>query len=195
MSAPLLNASQVEVISRAALREWLTVNYQRSEGVWLVTYKKSEGSLYLSVPEIVQECLCFGWVDSLVRKLDARRTMLYISPRKPGSNWSRVNKDHVAFLEKSGLMTEAGQAVVARAKSDGTWSALDEVENIVLPPDLAGALAAAPGALENWDAFPRSVRRGALEILLNAKRPQTRLRKINEIVECAVRNARPFQWR
>ena len=119
--------------------------------------------------------------------------MLWISPRRKGSNWSRVNKAHVERLEAQGLMTPAGRAAVERAKVDGTWAALDGVEALEVPPDLAGAL---DGPLrEVWDGWPRSVRRGALEILLNAKRPETRAAKIAAIVEAARAGGRPFQWR
>jgi len=192
---PLLDAPQVEVRSRDDLRDWLAANHRQARGVWLVTYKKSEGDLYLAIPDIVRECLAFGWIDSLTRSKDDRRRMLYISPRKPGSNWSRVNKDHIAALEAEGRMTPAGRALVDQAKEDGTWTALDDVENLVIPPDLQAAFDDRPGSDANWHAFPRSVKRGALEILLNAKRTETRARKLAEIADCAARGDRPFQWR
>jgi uncharacterized protein YdeI (YjbR/CyaY-like superfamily) len=191
---PLSDASEVEVTSRQDLRDWLAANHGRDRGVWLVTHKKAAGDKYLSVGEIVQECLCFGWVDSLTRGKDDLRSMLWISPRKSGSNWSRVNKDHVARLEAAGLMTEAGRSVIDRAKTDGTWTALDDVENLIVPSDLAAALAAGPDLRAVWDAYPRSVKRGALEILLNAKRAETRAHKIQIICDCAAAGTRPFQW-
>ena len=192
---PLENAPQVEVRSRAELRDWLAANHGQAGGVWLVTHKKSEGDLYLAVDEIVRECLAFGWIDSLTRAKDARRRMLYISPRNPGSNWSRVNKDHIAALEAEGRMTPAGRAMVDRAKANGTWTALDDVEALVIPPDLQAAFDARPGSEAGWHGFPRSVKRGALEILLNAKRAETRARKVAEAADCAARGERPFQWR
>ena len=85
----LENAEKIEVKNRQELRNWLEGNYARTIGVWLITYKKSS-KYYLPYRDVVQECLCFGWIDSLPRKLDKARTMLYISPRKQGSNWSRV---------------------------------------------------------------------------------------------------------
>ncbi len=192
---PLQDAPQVEIASRAELRAWLAAHHGQDRGVWLVTWKKAEGDRHVSVPEIVQECLCFGWVDSLSRGKDDRRSMLYISPRKPGSNWSQVNKDHVARLEDAGLMTPAGRAVIDRAKADGTWTALDDVEALVIPPDLQAAFDTAEGTEAVWHAWPRSVKRGALEILLNAKRPATRAAKVAEILRCASAGERPFQWR
>jgi uncharacterized protein YdeI (YjbR/CyaY-like superfamily) len=190
---PLSSAAKVEVPSRAALRDWLGLHHRQTTGVWLVSHKKASPQ-YLPYAEIVQECLCFGWVDSLPHKLDDLRSMLFISPRKPGSHWSRVNKDHVAVLTRAGLMTAAGLAVIDRAKADGTWVALDDVENGVIPPDLAAAFAVHPGAMDHWQSFPRSVRRGVLELLLNTKRSATRAAKIATIAEMSARGERPFQW-
>jgi uncharacterized protein YdeI (YjbR/CyaY-like superfamily) len=192
---PPTDTPEIEVPSRAVLRDWLAANHTRKSGVWLVTYKKSEGALHTPYPDVVQECLAFGWIDSLPRKKDDRRSMLYIAPRKPGANWSRVNKGHVAVLEAAGLMTDAGRAAVARAKTDGTWGALDAVEDGEIPADLAAAFATNPGTEAIWHGWPRSVRRGALEILLNAKRPETRAARIAGIIDSAMAGTRPFQWR
>ena len=192
---PLTDAEEVEVASAHELRDWLAQNHTRDRGVWLVSFKKADPDRYLSVGEIVDQCLCFGWVDSLTRSKDDLRSMLWISPRKKGSNWSRVNKEKVARLEAEGLMAPPGRAVIERAKADGTWTALDEVENLVIPSDLQAAFDQTPGSEETWQAYPRGVKRGALEILLNAKRAETRARKIAEIIDCAKAGERPFQWR
>ncbi|MEL6841002.1 MAG: YdeI/OmpD-associated family protein [Pseudomonadota bacterium] len=192
---PLENAPEVAVTSANELRNWLVANHAYSAGVWLVTSKKAAPSGYVPLSDIVDTCLCFGWVDSLPRAKDDLRTMLYISPRKPGSNWSRVNKEKVARLKSAGLMHPAGLAVVKRSQADGSWSALDDVENLVMPPDLQAAFDAQPGAEDNWHKFPRSVKRGALEIVLNAKRPATRKAKIDQIVSECAKNQRPFQWK
>ena len=190
---PLDDAEEVEVLSRAGLRAWLSANHARPAGVWLVTHKKAQGAAHVTYEEIVLECFAHGWIDSLGRAKDDRRTMLYVAPRKPGSNWSRPNKERVARLEAEGLLTPAGRATIERAKADGTWTALDGVEALEVPPDLAHALAAAQ-ALPVWDAYPRSVKRGALELLLNARRPATRAAKVAAIVEAAAKGERPFQW-
>lgn len=192
---PLAAAPEVEIESLTALRSWLTEHHNRPEGVWLVTFKKADLDRYVPYADIVDQCLCFGWVDSLPRTKDDIRSMLYISPRKSGSNWSRVNKEKVARLTDAGQMTPAGLDVVARAKEDGTWTALDDVENLVIPADLQAAFDQKPGAEDNWHAFPRSVKRGALEIVLNAKRAPTRAAKIETIVTESAQGRRPFQWR
>jgi uncharacterized protein YdeI (YjbR/CyaY-like superfamily) len=192
---PLSDAPEIEVASRGELRAWLAAHHGRASGIWLVTYRRADPDRYLPYDAIVEECLSFGWVDSLPRAKDDLRSMLWIAPRKPGSNWSKANKDRIERLEAAGLMAEPGRAAVARARADGTWSALDAVEALEVPSDLAAALDALPPARANWDAFPRSVRRGALEQILNAKRPETRAKRVAEVARLAAEGVRPFQWR
>ncbi len=192
---PLSDAPEVEVASRADLRAWLAAHHAQASGVWLVTYRRADPDRYLPYGDIVEECLCFGWVDSLPRAKDDLRSMLWIAPRKPGSTWSKANKDRVARLEAEGLMTEAGRRLVEIAMADGGWSRLDAVEALEVPPDLAAALDAAPPARAHWDAFPRSVRRGVLEWLVTAKRPETRASRVVETARLAAENLRPLQWR
>lgn len=179
MGRPLQDAEEVEVRSRAELRAWLVANAEREAGIWLVSGKKAAGESYLAYAAIVEECLCFGWVDSLGRAKDENRSMLWIAPRKAGSSWSAPNKARVERLEAAELMAEAGRRVVASAKHDGSWERLDPVERLDVPPDLAAALDAA-GARATWDRFPRSVRRGILEWILIAKRPATRAKRVEE---------------
>ena len=185
----------VEPASRAAWRTWLAENHGSAPHVWLVTRKKAAGGPALTYGEAVEEALCVGWVDSVPRKLDAERSMLYVSPRKPRSGWSRPNKERAARLEASGQMLPAGQAVVAAARADGSWTLLDDVENEVVPGDLAEALAARSGARAFWDAFPRSARCGILQWIHTAKRPETRARRVAETADKAARNERANQWR
>lgn len=185
---------QIQVESRAELRQWLAENQGRSEGVWLVTFKKSAGDKYVSWDDLVQEVICFGWIDGQARKLDADRSMQWIAPRKPGSGWSRRNKEHVAQLAAAGLLMPAGLAKIEAAKADGSWNALDAVENLELPPDLIEALAEYTDAAANFEAFPRSVKRSILEWISNAKRPQTRQTRIEETARLAQDNIRANQW-
>ncbi len=144
---------------------------------------------------MVEEALAFGWVDSKPGKLDDARTMLYFAPRKAGSGWSRPNKDRVERLIASGRMTASGLAKVEVAKKDGSWSVLDAVERLELPDDLITALDDHGSARENFEAFPRSVKRGILEWIVNAKRPETRAKRILETATLAVKNERANQWR
>lgn len=185
----------VHAETRAAWRAWLEVNHTQTEGVWLVTYKKATGKPYLSYDEMVSEALAFGWIDSVPRKLDDARTMLYFAPRKVGSGWSKPNKERVERLIASGQMTAAGLAKVEAAKRDGSWAALDGVERLELPGDLIAALRQNTDAEANFGAFPRSVKRGILEWILNAKRPETRAKRILETATLAAKNERANQWR
>ena len=178
--------------SRAELRDWLGRNQGRSAGIWIVHYKKASPH-YLPMGDIVAECLAHGWVDSLTRRKDDLRSMHWIAPRKKGSNWSVTNKRIVAELEGSGLMAAAGRSVIDTAKADGSWTRLDAVERLEVPADLAKALAVRPGARANWDEFSKSVRRNNLEWLLNAKRSETREKRVQEIAKKAERNERANQ--
>ena len=184
---------QVEVVSAEELRDWLRTHWNRSPGIWLVTYKKSAGSKYLPYDDVVREALCYGWIDSLSRGLDEQRSQLLLTPRRPTSKWSRPNKERVAELEANGRMAAPGRAVVEAAKASGTWTALDDVENLVEPAELTAALDAVPEARVAWDALPRSARRATLEWIAAAKRPATRERRLAETVELARRNLRAPQ--
>ena len=181
--------------TRAAWRRWLEESHGRREGVWLISYKKSTGKLAFDYEASVEEALCFGWVDSKGNKLDDERTMLWFAPRQPRSGWSRPNKERVARLIAAGLMHPAGLAKIEAAKQNGSWTALDAVENLEIPPDLAQALAAQPSAQTHFDLFPRSVKRATLEWIANAKRPETRARRILETAALAAKNERANQWR
>jgi len=168
----------------------LEKNHRGSRGVWLVTWRKASGRTPLSYDDSVEEALCFGWVDSLGRALDDNRTMLRFTPRKPGSAWSRPNKERVARLEAAGLMAPAGAAAIAVTRENGAWTRLDDVEEGVIPPDLESAFEERPGSREQFDAFPRSARRGILEWIVQAKRPETRARRILETATLAQRGER-----
>jgi uncharacterized protein YdeI (YjbR/CyaY-like superfamily) len=181
--------------SRAEWRAWLEANHDRSGSLWLVTYKKASGRPTLSNDDIVEEALCFGWIDSLPRKLDSERTMLLLSPRKPGSLWSALNKRRAERMIAAGLMRPAGLALIEAAQADGSWTALDAVEALAIPDDLAAALDARPPARTHFEAFPRSAKRGILEWILQAKRPETRARRVEETARLAERNERANQWR
>jgi uncharacterized protein YdeI (YjbR/CyaY-like superfamily) len=188
------SAERVLVESRGELREWFAEHHGRRAGIWLVTWRAAAGRPAPTYDEVVCECLAVGWVDSIARGLDDERTMLYLAPRKPGSGWSRPNKERVDRLEAEGLMTDTGRRVVEAARADGSWSLLDEVEDLVIPADLAAAFDARPGSRETWDAFPRSVRRGILEWIVQAKRPGTRAHRVRETAERAAVGERANQW-
>ena len=122
---------------RAAWRDWLASHHESSTGVWFVSWRKHAARNGPRYEDAVEEALCFGWIDSIGRKLDDDRTMLWFSPRKGGSGWARPNKERVERLTAAGLMTASGQRVIDAAIADGSWSRLDDVDNLVVPDDLA----------------------------------------------------------
>jgi len=181
--------------TRAQWRAWLRRHHHRNEGVWLVLWKKASGRAEMGYEEAVEEALCFGWIDSKPRALDAQRSMLWFAPRKPGTGWSRVNKERAERLVAAGRMTAAGQAKIDASKADGSWHELDEVETLAVPADLAAAPAAHAGAADHFEAFPRSVKRSILEWIAKARREDTRARRVAETAELAAQNRRANQWR
>jgi uncharacterized protein YdeI (YjbR/CyaY-like superfamily) len=183
----------VTVTSRADLRAWLAANHTRDSGAWLVTFKKHTAH-YLPFEEAVEELLCWGWIDSRTRGIDADRTSVLIAPRNPKSAWSAVNKAHVARARASGAMTAAGEAKIAAAMENGMWAFLDDVERLERPADLQAALDAA-GLLETWEGWPRSVKRGTLEWIKTAKTAPTREKRIADVIASAGQGLRPSPFR
>ena len=186
--------NHVHPLARADWRAWLAAHHGRDEGVWLVRYKKATGRPTLTTDDVVEEAIAFGWIDSVPKKLDAERSLLWVSPRQPGSHWSRLSKERAERMEAAGLVAPAGRAAVEAARADGSWSALDDVENLVVPDDLGAALDAHPPARRHWEAFPRSAKRGILEWILTAKRDATRGRRIEETARLAAQGKRANQW-
>ncbi|MBL8331140.1 MAG: YdeI/OmpD-associated family protein [Rubrivivax sp.] len=193
-TTPGAPANSVHPLTRAEWRAWLQAHASRPEGVWFVGWKQHTGQPRLSYDDQVEEALCFGWVDSKVNKLDADRSLLWFAPRQPRTGWSRPNKRRIERLLAAGLMMPAALAKVEAAKADGSWTSLDAVEDLVVPPDLAAALAALPGAEQHFAAFPRSARRGILEWIHTARRPQTRAARVQETARKAAANQRANQW-
>ena len=186
---------RVQFESRKALRAWLAKNHGRAKSIWCVTWKKRPGAPYIPYADIVEEALCFGWIDSLPRALDDARTMLLLSPRKRKSNWSKSNKERAERMIAAGKMTSAGMAVIELAKADGRWSFLDDVEALAAPGDLQAALKGVANAKENWERFPASTRRGILEWIKNAMSAETRKRRIETTADLAGKNIRANQYR
>lgn len=180
--------------TRDEWRAWLLRHAGTEAAVWLVTWRKAAGKPILSYEDAVCEALCVGWVDSQPRKLDDLRTMLYFSPRKPRSAWSRPNKRRVEELRAAGLMTEAGERAIAVSQANGTWTMLDEVEDLIEPADLQAALDTVVMARRHWDAFPPSARRGILEWIVQARTDPTRAKRIAETARLAGENQRANQW-
>ncbi len=185
------DAPRVVIADRAAWRAWLSANHATSGPIWLVYAKRVRGqAVSLTYDDIVEESLCFGWIDSLPRKLSATQSMLYIAPRKAKSVWSALNKRRVAALEAQGLIAPAGAAKIEAAKRDGSWDVLNEAEAGVMPADLRAALEANARARQCFEAFPPSAKKGILTWLALAKRAETRTARVREVVRLAAKNVR-----
>ncbi|HEX7241137.1 MAG TPA: YdeI/OmpD-associated family protein [Longimicrobiaceae bacterium] len=187
--------NSIHPADRAGWRAWLEENHARPEGVWMVSYRRATGRPRVEYDEAVEEALCFGWIDGKAGRLDDERSMQWFAPRKAGSGWARSNKERVARLAAEGRMAPAGLARVEAARRDGSWSALDAVEALEVPPDLEAALAAHPDARRHWDAFPKSARRAVLAWIGSAKKPETRARRVEETARLAQENVRANQPR
>jgi uncharacterized protein YdeI (YjbR/CyaY-like superfamily) len=181
--------------TRAAWRRWLKSHHGQVTSVWLVSWKIAAGKPRMTYDEIVEEALCWGWVDSLPRALDAERTMLLLSPRKPGSSWSALNKARAERMIARGQMMPAGLAKIEAAKRDGAWDRLKTVDALKVPADLAQAFSRHKGSSDNFAGFPPSTRRGILEWVGAAKRPETRAKRIEETASLAAVGKRANQWR
>jgi uncharacterized protein YdeI (YjbR/CyaY-like superfamily) len=181
-------------LTRPEWRAWLAENYSRKTGIWMISYKKATGEPFVDYDSAVEEALCFGWIDSKPNKLDQQRTMLWFAPRKSRTGWSKLNKDRIERLQAAGLLAEPGLAKIAAAQADGSWTALDAIEALEIPEDLTLALTAHPPAAANFAAFPRSAKRGILEWISTARRPETRAKRVEETAVLAAQNKRANQW-
>ncbi|MET0831017.1 MAG: YdeI/OmpD-associated family protein [Acidimicrobiia bacterium] len=176
---------QVHPATRAAWRRWLADHHATSPGVWVVSWKRHTGRPRPGYEALVEEALCFGWIDSQAKTVDADRSMQRFTPRRAGSVWVRSNKERVARLVAAGRMAPAGLAKVEAAKADGSWTAYEPVEAMEVPDDLAAALAADPDARFGWEALSRTARQQLLWGVISAKREETRARRIVAAVAAA----------
>lgn len=175
-------------------RSWLEANHSKPESIWLVLAKKGSNMSTMDISDVIDTALCYGWIDSLPNKIDAERYKVRFSPRNPKSNWSKVNKDKVEQLMAAGRMAQSGLDMIALAKRTGTWMALNDVDNLIIPDDLKVALNSLPDALDNFNNFPPSTRRGILEWIFNAKRSSTRADRISTTASLADQNVRANQY-
>lgn len=187
------DAPIVTVRSRAELRAWLAANHATSGAVWLACFRKHHPD-YLAPEDSTEELLCWGWINSVPRGLDADRSMILIAARRPGSAWSAVNKRLVDKARAGASMTPAGEAMIAEARANGMWDFLNDVDALIDPPDLTEALRAT-GTDAFWAAQPRSIRRGALEWIKTAKTPLTRAKRITDVTDSAAKGLRPSPFR
>lgn len=164
-------------------RNWLLKNHVEKDAVWLVMYKQSANMATVKWSDAVDEALCFGWIDSLKKKLDDERSIQFFSKRKPKSTWSKINKQKIEKLIQSELMAGAGFKSIETAKQNGSWTILDEVEELIIPMDLEVALKINSEVLDLFLSLSKSVKKEMLQRLVFAKREETRQKRIRDIVE------------
>ena len=172
---------QVAVTTPEELRTWLVEHHQQAESIWLVTYKKSVPDKYISTDQVLDELLCFGWIDGIRRKLDEDRTMQLISPRK-AQHWSQTYKNRAAQLIAAGKMQASGQQAIARSKASGLWNFMDDVDQLIVPSDLKQAFDARPDAWDFFEHINDSSKRFVLRWLKLSKTAATRKSRIHKLV-------------
>ncbi|HOZ86193.1 MAG TPA: YdeI/OmpD-associated family protein [Bacteroidia bacterium] len=181
--------------NRQEWRKWLQKNHAVKDSVWLVYYKKNTGMPTITWSDAVDEALCFGWIDSKARPVDDETFIHFFCKRKAKGTWSKINKEKIERLSKEKLMTPAGLAVIAAAKNNGSWTILDEVEELIIPKDLAKAFRSRPGSKAFFLSLSKSVKKMMLSWLVLAKREETRQKRIDEIAEHAAQHLKPKQFR
>jgi uncharacterized protein YdeI (YjbR/CyaY-like superfamily) len=189
------NIETICLKNREQWRQWLQENHDRKQSVWLIFYKMKANVPTMNWSEAVDEALCFGWIDSKRQSIDEEKYRQFFSRRKPNSTWSKINKTKIKQLTEEGLMTRAGFDCVEIAKRNGSWSILDEVEELIIPDDLEKALQKRPGSKSYFLSLSVSDRKSILQWLMLAKRQQTRLKRTQEIAELAAQNQKPNQFR
>ncbi len=174
---PIYHPSDLE-----AWRRWLQHHHDGARGVWVATWRTATGRPGPAYVELVEEALCFGWIDSTVNTLDADRGLQLMTPRKAKSSWTRLNRQRIAAMEAAGRLQPAGRAAVEAAQANGWWLRYDPVEDLLEPPALAAALDASPTARASWDDFPPSARKQMLWWILSAEREATQAARVAKIV-------------
>lgn len=176
--------------TRGQWRSWLEHHHTSARGVWLCSWRSHTGRPRCPYPEVVEEAICFGWIDSTSIILDDDRGLQLITPRRAKSPWSRLNRRRAAEMERHGLMAAAGRAAIDAATANGWWTIADQVEDLEEPADLATALDADLRARASWDAFPASARKQMLWWIVSAAQPATRARRIETVVTDAANDER-----
>lgn len=170
---------------RKAWRQWLEKHHSTTAGVWLIYYKKNSGKTRVSYDDAVEEALCFGWIDSIMKPIDEEKFMQKFTPRKAKSVWSALNKNRIEKLIKQKLMTPEGMEIINRAKQNGSWEKLDHVENFEIPADLKKFFTRNKIILKWFEGLAKFSRKQWLYRLHNAKLPETRAKRIAEMIATA----------
>jgi uncharacterized protein YdeI (YjbR/CyaY-like superfamily) len=176
-------------------RRWLKKNHRSKPFIWLILYKKQSSKPVIQWSAAVNEALCFGWVDGKRKTVDDEKFMQFFCKRKPKGTWSKINKEKIRHLIAEGLMTKAGLESIELAKQNGSWTILDDVEELKIPTDLSKEFKSHPGSKDFFSGLSKSVKKMMLQWIVLAKRPETRQKRILEIAELAAKKMKPKQFR
>jgi len=179
----------------AEWRTWLQNNHSTKDAIWLLQYKKKSAKPSISWSEAVDEALCFGWIDSVRKTLEEETFVQFFSKRKPGGTWSKINKEKIKLLTAGGQMAEAGLRSMKLAQENGSWSILNEVDSLTIPPDLFSAFNEENGDKEYFLSLSNSTKKAILQWLVLAKKPETRQKRIDEVVAFAAMKMKPKHLR
>ena len=169
-------------------RKWLHNNHENDDGIYLIFYKVENKEPSMRWEEAVKAALCFGWIDSTVKSLGNGKRRQYFCRRNPKSVWSALNKKYIKELTKDKLMHKSGLTIIEIGKQNGSWIALDDVENGVIPEELQVAFNKNKTAFNNYKRFSPSYRKSYLYWLNQAKREETRQKRIFEIIRLCKAN-------
>ena len=173
--------------SKQEWRDWLNENHLSKESIWLIHYKKSSAKPSVSWSDVVDEALCFGWIDSTRKSRDEESYIQFFTRRKPKSVWSKINKEKIKRLDEAGLIMPAGYKCIEIAKQNGSWTILDAVEEFIIPEDLELAFKTNPETKEYYLRLNKSSRKIILYRLVMAKREETRQKRIQEFIQVAAK--------
>jgi len=183
-SLPTSEIERITATNGEEFRAWLHEHHATADAVWLVYFKKGSGTASIAWSEAVDEALCYGWIDSKAQSIDDDRYEQYFCPRKPTSPWSKVNKTKIKALEDADQIQPAGAAAIQAAKTNGSWTILDDAQNHIVPDDLSEAFLD-QSARNNFDQLSPSRRRNVLCWIALAKRDDTRRRRIQQTADAA----------
>lgn len=191
MTSTSKTAKELHLATREEWRAWLLKHHASESKVWLVFNKKRSGKARLPYDDAVEEALCFGWIDSIVKKIDDEKYMRKFTPRKKKSEWSELNKKRARRMIRQGLMAEAGLMRIKEAKADGRWGKVKFREApIRIPPELREALKDNAKARENFDNFPPYYQKLLVRWIMSAKKISTHEDRIREAIELTLKNKR-----
>ena len=181
--------------TRKAWRNWLQKNHAVRQNVWLILYRKGTGIATLTYDEVVEEALCFGWIDSKPNKRDDESYFLFVSTRKPKSPWSAINKKRIEKLLHQNKIEDAGLKKIEAAKKDGSWMLLDKIDALEMPIELKKAFLKSKTGLQHFEQFPQSVKKQIYQWIYSAKTEQTVQKRVTETASLAEKNIRANQWK